>query len=147
MTGQVPKPVVQERYQRLLALQEEISWAANTALVGSEVEVLVAVGEGRKDRETERMSGRARDGRLVHFAPDGRSGSPVASTTASTVASTVRPGDIVTTTVTYAAPHHLVADAGISTHRRTRAGDRAEQVSGAGSGAGVLIGMPTLRPA
>ena len=32
------------------------------------VEVLVAEGEGRKDAATRRLSGRARDGRLVHFA-------------------------------------------------------------------------------
>ena len=38
-------------------------WSAQT------VEVLVAEGEGRKDARTGRMSGRARDGRLVHFAP------------------------------------------------------------------------------
>jgi tRNA-2-methylthio-N6-dimethylallyladenosine synthase len=54
------------------------------------------------------MSGRARDGRLVHFNPDGRD---------------IRPGDIVTTTVTGAAPHHLIADGQPDSHRRTRAGD------------------------
>ena len=32
-------------------------------------EVLVADGEGRKDSATHRMSGRARDNRLVHFTP------------------------------------------------------------------------------
>ena len=42
------------------------SWSARP------VEVLVAVGEGRKDERTGRMSGRARDGRLVHFATGGR---------------------------------------------------------------------------
>ena len=47
------------------------SWEANRALVGGEVEVLLAEGEGRKDAGTGRMSGRARDGRLVHLnAPD-----------------------------------------------------------------------------
>ena len=46
------------------------SLAANRALVGSTVEVLVAEGEGRKDAATGRRSGRARDGRLVHFACD-----------------------------------------------------------------------------
>jgi tRNA-2-methylthio-N6-dimethylallyladenosine synthase len=30
------------------------------------------------------------------------------------------PGDVLTADVTYAAPHHLVADAGIRTHRRWR---------------------------
>ena len=75
LPDQVPKAVVQERYQRLVALQEEISWAANRALEGRVVEVLVASGEGRKDGATRRLSGRARDGRLVHFAP-GEPGDP-----------------------------------------------------------------------
>ena len=69
LPDQVPKAVVQERYERLVALQEEISWAANRALEGRVVEVLVSSGEGRKDGATRRLSGRARDGRLVHFAP------------------------------------------------------------------------------
>src|SRR5690606_40265548 len=70
MPDQVPKPVVQERYERLVALVEEISLAENERLVGSTVEVLVAVGEGRKDDATGRLSGRARDGRLVHLRAD-----------------------------------------------------------------------------
>jgi len=36
--------------------------------------VLVADGEGRKDEVTHRMSGRARDNRLVHFTPAGPAG-------------------------------------------------------------------------
>lgn len=111
MDGQLPKDVVQERYQRLINLQESISWEQNRALVGTEVEVLVAEGEGRKDAATARMSGRARDGRLVHFTPG---------------TEPVRPGDIVTTTVTAAAPHHLIADAPVLSYRRTRAGDAHE---------------------
>ena len=79
----------------------------NRALIGQTVELLAATGEGRKDARTARMTGRARDGRLVHFTADRQ----------------VRPGDIVTAVVTDAAPHHLIADAGILTHRRTRAGD------------------------
>ena len=50
------------------------------ALVGREVEVLVSAGEGRKDGATGRVSGRARDGRLVHVA--GRRPSPATSITA-----------------------------------------------------------------
>ncbi|MGW3485002.1 tRNA (N6-isopentenyl adenosine(37)-C2)-methylthiotransferase MiaB [Rhodococcus indonesiensis] len=115
MDGQLPKAVVQERYERLIALQERIALEGNRALVGTEVELLVAAGEGRKDAETARMSGRARDGRLVHFRPAGN------------VDRAVRPGDIVTVVVSDAAPHHLVADTPILTHRRTRAGDRFEQ--------------------
>ena len=59
-----------ERYGRLVELQDELSWEANRALVGREVEVLLAEGEGRKDAGTGRMSGRARDGRLVHLRAD-----------------------------------------------------------------------------
>ena len=110
LAGQIPKDVVQERYQRLIDLQEAISLEENTALIGSTVELLVATGEGRKDAATARMTGRARDGRLVHFAPG---------------AGEVRPGDIVTTTITGAAPHHLIADAPLSSYRRTPAGDAA----------------------
>jgi len=69
MDGQVPKAVVQERYERLVVAQDEVSWAENTAQVGRRLELLVAEGEGRKDGATHRMSGRARDNRLVHFAP------------------------------------------------------------------------------
>ncbi|MGW4015636.1 tRNA (N6-isopentenyl adenosine(37)-C2)-methylthiotransferase MiaB [Rhodococcus ruber] len=115
MDDQLPKAVVQERYERLIALQERITLEGNRALVGAQVELLVAAGEGRKDAETARMSGRARDGRLVHFRPEGN------------VDRAVRPGDIVTVVVSEAAPHHLVADTPILTHRRTRAGDRFEQ--------------------
>ena len=128
MDGQVPKAVVQERYDRLLAVVEEVSWAENKALVGKPVEVLVAVGEGRKDERTGRMSGRARDGRLVHFA----------------VGDTVpRPGDVVQTVVTYAAPHHLNADGAPLSHRRTRAGD-AHEAGRPARTPGVLLGLPTV---
>src|SRR5690606_34602311 len=57
MPDQVPKPVVQERYERLVALVEEVALAENRKLLGETVEVLVAVGEGRKDDQTGRMSG------------------------------------------------------------------------------------------
>src|SRR6202008_4604594 len=72
LDGQVPKAVVQERYQRLIDLQEKISLEENTAQIGRTVELLVATGEGRKDASTARMSGRARDGRLAHFNSQGR---------------------------------------------------------------------------
>jgi tRNA-2-methylthio-N6-dimethylallyladenosine synthase len=126
LDGQVPKEVVRERYQRLLEVQEPISLAQNTAQVGKTVELLVAAGEGRKDDRTARMSGRARDGRLVHFAPG---------------TADIRPGDVVTTTVTGAAPHHLIADAMVLTHRRTRAGDA--HVAGQRP-RGVGLGMPGI---
>ncbi len=107
MTGQVPKAVVQERYERLIGLQDEMSWEGAKALVGREVEVLVGSVDGRKDGATGRVTGRARDGRLVH------------------VAGVAGPGDLVTAEVTNAAPHHLVADSGIRTHARWRGGIRS----------------------
>ncbi|GAA1759951.1 tRNA (N6-isopentenyl adenosine(37)-C2)-methylthiotransferase MiaB [Luedemannella helvata] len=128
MPDQVPKAVVQDRYDRLIATLEDISWDENKKLVGQTVEVLVAVGEGRKDGRTGRLSGRARDGRLVHFAGD----------------ATMRPGDIVHTTITYAAPHHLNADGPVLSHRRTRAGDAWAAQQAAPRPAGVPLGLPTI---
>jgi tRNA-2-methylthio-N6-dimethylallyladenosine synthase len=112
LPDQVPKAVVQDRYDRLVALQDEMSLAGNREQVGRELELLVATGEGRKDAATHRMSGRARDGRLVHFTPVG-----------SAIEGDVRPGDVVTVRATYGAPHHVVADGDVLHHRRTRAGD------------------------
>ncbi|SHG69022.1 tRNA-i(6)A37 thiotransferase enzyme MiaB [Jatrophihabitans endophyticus] len=107
MPGQVPQAVVSERYDRLVALQETLGAAGAQDFLGREVEVLVNHTEGRKDGATGRVSGRARDGRLVH------------------VAGTAAAGDLVTAEVTYAAPHHLVADGGIRTHRRWRGAEPA----------------------
>ena len=129
LPGQVPKAVVSERYQRLIELQERISLEENTAVIGQSVELLVATGEGRKDAATARMSGRARDGRLVHFEP-GEFGEQI------------RPGDIVVTTVTGAAPHHLIADSALLEHRRTRAGDA--HAAGRMPRTGVSLGMPAV---
>ncbi len=41
-------------------------------------------------------------------------------------AGAIRPGDVVEVEVTYAAPHHLVADGPVLAHRRTRSGDAWE---------------------
>ena len=134
MDGQIPKHVVTERYGRLIELQEAISLEQNRALVGSVVEILAASGEGRKDSATARMSGRARDGRLVHFTPGADA--------------MVRPGDVVTTTVTAAAPHHLIADAPLIAHRRTRAGDAHAAGKRPTTGTPVVLGLPDVgRPA
>src|SRR5580700_8418489 len=140
MDGQVPPDVVQERYDRLAALVEETTYAENQKLTGATVEVLVAEGEGRKDAATHRLSGRARDNRLVHFAPGGTA---------------PRPGDLVATTVTKGAPHYLVADGRPRAVRRTRGGDawqaRAEGLAPAAAPAApaaVALGMPAVgRPA
>ena len=143
MPEQLPKAVVQERYERLIELQERISGEENARQVGRQVELLVTAQSGRKAGETHRLSGRARDHRLVHFSvPQG--------------AEEPRPGDLVTLTVTEAAPHHLIADPRPEQYsvRRSRAGDawdraQAESCGAPTSGAGgsraaVSIGMPTL---
>ncbi|WP_055585002.1 tRNA (N6-isopentenyl adenosine(37)-C2)-methylthiotransferase MiaB [Streptacidiphilus griseoplanus] len=131
MDGQIPKEVVQARYERLVALQEEISWEENKKQVGRTLEVLVAEGEGRKDDRTDRLSGRAPDNRLVHFT---RPAEPV------------RPGDTVQVAVTYAAPHHLLAEGPALAVRRTRAGDAWErrQAAPAARPAGVMLGLPGI---
>jgi tRNA-2-methylthio-N6-dimethylallyladenosine synthase len=141
LPDQLPKPVVQERYERLVPLVEQVTLAGNQALVGRTVEVLAAVGEGRKDRATGRMSGRARDGRLVHFR------APASGSDGYGRADGVRPGDIVHTVVTGAAPHHLVADGPPVAHRRTRAGDASEAGRAGDARPAVALGMPAVRTA
>ena len=143
LPDQVPAAVVRERYRRLQVVVEEAALAGNRAQLGRSVEVLVAAGEGRKDVETHRLSGRARDGRLVHLRPTG----PF-------VDGSVRPGDVVTTVVTGAAPHHLTADGDLllapahrrgrparrraaADHPRRRARPSGRRSSGAISGAGL----------
>ena len=120
LPDQVEPDVVQERYERLVALVNDIAWEENRTLVGSDVEVLVASGEGRKDGATSRISGRARDNRLVHVNV-GQAAVPL-------------PGDLVTARVTYAAPHHLVADDVVDIRYRV-ARDRP---------VGVSLGMPSI---
>jgi tRNA-2-methylthio-N6-dimethylallyladenosine synthase len=81
---QVPKEIVQERFDRLVELQERISLEANRAYAGRTVEVLVE-GVGRKGG----VQGRTRTNKVVNF--DGPAG----------------PGDFVDVLVTGAHPHHL----------------------------------------
>ncbi|MSW38556.1 MAG: tRNA (N6-isopentenyl adenosine(37)-C2)-methylthiotransferase MiaB [Actinobacteria bacterium] len=129
MPNQIAADVVGQRYRTLVELVNEISWQDNLKLVGDSVEVLVATGEGRKDHDTGRVSGRARDYRLVHVAVD-------------CVDNGVRPGDVVTARVTHAAPHHLVADEILSV-RRTTAGDMFEAGTRPDT-PGVMLGMPSI---
>jgi len=147
MADQVPKAIVQERYERLVELQDRISWEENQKRVGTTVNVLVSA-EGTKDAQTHRLSGRAEDSRLVHFDVPAGSETP-------------RPGDIVTVTISDAKPYYLIADsvdgAPLSI-RRTRSGDawdRAQAAScgtdghtqTASSGGRVSLGLPTIRVA
>ena len=151
MENQVPKAVVQERYERLVALQDRISLEENQKQVGREVQVLISAGEGRKDATTHRLTGRAEDGRLVHVELPVGSGKP-------------RPGDVVTVAITQAAPFYLLADSPDGAPlqiRRTRAGDAWDRTQAescgvpapASAGASVTadgrravgLGIPTLR--
>ncbi|HJA04513.1 MAG TPA: tRNA (N6-isopentenyl adenosine(37)-C2)-methylthiotransferase MiaB [Candidatus Microbacterium stercoravium] len=144
MPNQVPKHVVTERYDRLMELQRRITLEENEKQLGRTVEVLVSTGEGKKDAETHRLTGRAEDNRLVHFeVPDG--------------SEIPRPGDVVTVEITHAAPSHLLADSANGaplTVRRTRAGDAHDRSLAAscavpapgGSADGTVgLGLPTLR--
>ncbi len=148
MEDQVPKAVVQDRYDRLLALQERISLEENEKQVGRTVEVLVSTGEGKKDSATRRLSGRAEDNRLVHFTlPEG--------------SEIPRPGDMVTVTITRGAPHYLLADAPDDVAvpvRRTRAGDAWDRAQADSCGVPapapvdadgkrvIGLGLPGMRP-
>ncbi|MDP9182990.1 MAG: tRNA (N6-isopentenyl adenosine(37)-C2)-methylthiotransferase MiaB [Actinomycetota bacterium] len=126
MPDQVPPEVVAERYQRLAVLQDQITYDGMLAQVGTCVEVLLSQGEGRKDG-SERMTGRARDNRLLHLTRD----------------KACRPGDVVRAEVTSAAPHYLLADGPLLNHRRTGAGD-AWEAGRAPRTPGVSLGMPGL---
>jgi tRNA-2-methylthio-N6-dimethylallyladenosine synthase len=85
MPDQVPKEVVQERFDRLVALQERIAFEKAEAEVGREVEVLV---EGASRRGSSTQS-RTRTNRIVHL------GDPF------------EPGTFVAARITGAAAHHL----------------------------------------
>ena len=111
LPNQIDKEVVQERYERLLEVVNDIAWQENKLQIGKRVEVLVGNNEGRKDDRTNRITGRARDSRLVHI--DWPIGLDVP-----------RPGDLVWATVVDAKPYFLIADAGETPEvRRTIAGD------------------------
>lgn len=89
MDDQVPKPVVQARFDRLVNAQERISLERNLSLVGSTVELTIEKTGSKRDPA--RSSGRTRTNKVVHIESD-----------------TVRPGDVVSARVTNARSHYLV---------------------------------------
>ncbi|MFM8927380.1 MAG: tRNA (N6-isopentenyl adenosine(37)-C2)-methylthiotransferase MiaB [Rhodoluna sp.] len=122
LPNQLPKGVVQERYERLLELVNQIAWQENQKQVGKRIEVLIGNAEGRKDDRTNRLTGRSRDNRLVHIdwlidAPE------------------PRPGDLVWVEVTDAKPYFLIADPGSDPEvKKTKAGDAFELLEAASCG-------------
>ncbi len=103
-----PSEVIHERYSRLTALQDGISWSKNLDLVGCVQEVLV---EGPSKKDPTRLSGRTRGGKLVHapiLALDGQ-GRPVQSERVGEDLSVV-PGSFCDVAISGAAPHYLFGD-------------------------------------
>ncbi|MCC7075811.1 MAG: tRNA (N6-isopentenyl adenosine(37)-C2)-methylthiotransferase MiaB [Acidimicrobiia bacterium] len=88
-----PTPVEEkeDRYRRLTDLQGAISWSRNLELVGRDVEILV---EGPSKKDTSRLTGRTRGGKLVHVPDDGNTA----------------PGSLRTARVTGAASHYLTGE-------------------------------------
>ncbi len=94
---QVPKDVVQDRFERLVTVQERITQEEMNKFEGRDVEVMITGSQGKKDAATHRVTGRERTGVLVHVGvPEGEPMPQI--------------GDFVTATVTHAARHNLIAD-------------------------------------
>ncbi|MEX0875554.1 MAG: tRNA (N6-isopentenyl adenosine(37)-C2)-methylthiotransferase MiaB [Actinomycetota bacterium] len=88
MDEQVPKDVVQERFDRLLATQTQISLERNEDLIGATVELTIERAASKNDAT--RATGRTRTNKLVHVPSDG-----------------LRPGDAATARITEATAHYL----------------------------------------
>jgi tRNA-2-methylthio-N6-dimethylallyladenosine synthase len=84
MPNQIPKDVVQERFDRLVQVQESISLERMRETVGRTFEVLVE-GVGRKGG----VQGRTRTNKVVH------------------VPGAIAPGTFLDVRITAAHPHHL----------------------------------------
>ncbi len=83
----VPPDVVQDRFERLVAIQNDITHASNRADIGRTVEVLA---EGPSKRDPEMATTRTRGGKLVH------------------VAGRFEPGSFHQAAIVEAGKHHLV---------------------------------------
>ena len=89
----IPAEVIAERFGRLKSVVDRAALARHDARVGRLEEVLV---EGVSRRDESMLTGRTRQGKLVHFAPTapGPSGTPAA-------------GALAEVTITAGHPHHL----------------------------------------
>ena len=69
---QIPRDVVQDRFDRLVALQEQITEENLATFEGRDVEVMITGKLGKKDTDTHRVTGREKTGVLVHIGvPEG----------------------------------------------------------------------------
>ena len=86
MDDHLPKAIVQERFDRLVSLQERISYERNMATIGRTEQLLV---EGTSKKDATRSTGRTRSNKLVHFEGE------------------VEPGSLARAEIVDAHPHHL----------------------------------------
>ena len=87
----VPADVIAERFERLKAVVDRSALSRHQARVGCSEEVLV---EGVSRRDETMLTGRTRQGKLVHFPANAPVGSP-------------KPGALARVQVTAGHPHHL----------------------------------------
>ena len=110
MPDDVPLAVKQERNQRLLAVQEEVSRARQRAKEGRTFEVLV---EGPSKRDKSRLAGRTRGYDIVVFpGPEGSGGkcSSVRTDAHSPHATNIRSGALVNVRITDSTPLTLFGE-------------------------------------
>lgn len=129
MPNQIDPKVINERYERLSKVINEVILEQNKKQIGKVVEVLVSNNEGKTEQHIKTMSGRAKDNRLIHFFP-----SPEFN---------IRPGDFVEVEITQSQPFYLVSNKKILKVRNTKAGD-IWQVGKEDTTNQVLLGIPTL---
>jgi tRNA-2-methylthio-N6-dimethylallyladenosine synthase len=88
----IPNEVIRARFERLKEVTDRSALRRHRARVGRREEVLV---EGPSRRDDEMLSGRTRQGKLIHFAR-GDEGP--------------RPGSLASVEVTYGAPYYLLGE-------------------------------------
>jgi tRNA-2-methylthio-N6-dimethylallyladenosine synthase len=87
MDGQIDPAVAQERFERLVSLQQEISLDKNRQMIGSTVSLL---SEGPSRKDPAMITGRTRGNKVVHVEAD------------------TAPGEFCEAIIDHAAPSHLV---------------------------------------
>ncbi|MFM1986432.1 MAG: hypothetical protein RIS18_649 [Actinomycetota bacterium] len=130
MSNQISPEIISDRYNRLTEVVNQVMLEENQKQIGKIVEVLVTNHEGKKDEVNSKLSGRAKDNRLVHFNFESEEN--------------IRPGDIVDVEITSVAPFFLLSDKPVLKIRKTKAGDLFEQEKNTKNSSEVLLGIPTL---